>query len=387
MKIGFLLDDHIHRPGGIQEHVRGLYRYLERHGHQAVIFSGGSQFRNDLPERVIQLGVAIPVKGSGSWTSIPLTLRPPWALRRLLEQESCDILDVQSPFSPTLSGRLLAHSRAAHVMTFLIRIDGRLRLRLLSLAALAQRPSLRRFHWRVAISHSAVETARALYGGDHYTIIPDAVPIEEFAAAARKPRLEAFNDGRVTILFVGRLEERKGTAHLLRAFAPVERQHGAGVRLIIAGDGPERTALRRLAQELGLRHVQFMGYVERVDLPHLMASCDIFCAPAIGHESFGRVLIEAMAAGLPIVAYGNPGYAETLRAHPDNAVVPAGDIQRLSEALAAFVASASLRAEVSSRNREGAASYSWDVVGAKYLAVYEQALEVKARAEAAARRD
>ena len=75
MKIGFLLDDHMHRAGGVQEYVRGMYRYLERNGHEAVVFSGGSQFTTPLPERVIQLGISVPAKGSGSTTSLPVTAR------------------------------------------------------------------------------------------------------------------------------------------------------------------------------------------------------------------------------------------------------------------------------------------------------------------------
>ncbi|MBA3469366.1 MAG: glycosyltransferase family 4 protein [Herpetosiphonaceae bacterium] len=383
MKIGFLLDDHMHRPGGVQEYVRGMYRYLLRNGHEAVVFSGGTQFNTPLPERVIQLGISIPAKGSGSTTSLPVVLKSAAALRRLLREEACDVLHVQTPFSPTLSGRLLAVSEAAHVCSFHIRIDDPIRLRLLSWAARLQRPSFRHIHKRMAISQAAEETAQVLFPG-RYERVGVGVHISRYAAAAQLPRLAEYNDDRVTIMTVGRLEERKGVAHLLRAYASLERAYGDAIRLVIAGDGPQREQLQALAAQLGLRSVQWLGFVENAALPQVMASADIFCAPATGQESFGYVLVEAMAAGLPIVGFANAGYAEVLAQHPGNFAVPVRDERALAGALSTFIASQPLRRAVSSRNRVGAERHSWTRVGAQVMQVYAEALEI--RGSLAARR-
>ncbi|HEY1011315.1 MAG TPA: glycosyltransferase family 4 protein [Herpetosiphonaceae bacterium] len=377
MKIGFVLDDHLHRPGGVQEYVRDLYRYLERQGHQAVIFCGGSQFENIFSERVIQIGTALPVKGSGSSSSIPIAFQPPWELRRLLRSENCDVLHVQAPFSPTLSGRLLAHSDAAHVLSFHIRIDDALRLRLLGALARLQILSLRRIHARIAVSPAARETAEALYAGGGYEIIGVGVDVAPFRAAQRLPRLPRYDDGRVTLMAVGRLEERKGLDRLLRAYARLEREHGDALRLVIAGDGPERERLRQLERDLGLRTVEWPGYVEREQLPHLMRSADVFCAPALAQESFGKVLVEAMAAGLPIAAFANAGYAGVLGEHPGNLLAPVGDERALAGAIGAFVASKAMRQQVGRRNHQAAEQYSWDALGPRVLRVYEQAIERK----------
>ncbi len=373
MKIGFLLDDHMHRAGGVQEYVRGMVRYLERHGHEAVVFSGGTQFDEPLPERVIPLGMSLPFKGSGSSTSVPIVLRSGRALRRLLHEEQCDVLHVQAPYSPTMSGRLLAHSDAAHLLTFQIRIDRSPRLWLLRQLARLQRPSLRHIHKRLAISSAAVETAQALFPGE-YEVIGVGVDTQAFAAAAAQPRLPQYADGRVTLMTVGRLEVRKGVDHLLRAYQLVEREHHDAVRLVIAGDGPEREALHQLAADLDLKNVEWLGYVPAEVLPRLMASADMFCATATGQESFGYVLIEAMAAGLPIVAYANAGYAGVLQRHPGNLLVPVGNIQLLAGALATFIASPQLRQSVSSANRQGALQHSWEVVGAQVVRAYEEVL-------------
>ena len=373
MKVGFLLDDHMYRAGGVQEYVRGMVRYLESHGHEAVVFSGGSQYNDPLPERVIQLGVSLPFKGNQSSTSIPIVFRSGRALRQLLHQEACDLLHVQTPFSPTMSGRLLAQSDVAHMLTFHIRIDSPVRLWLLRQLARLLRPSFRRIHKRLAISPAAVETGACLFPGD-YEVVGVGVDTEAFAAAVEQPPLPQYADDTVTILTVGRLERRKGVHHLLHAFQVLERDHGTAVRLVVAGDGPEREALQTLATELKLKHVEWLGFVPADQLPHLMASADLFCAPATGQESFGYVLIEAMAAALPIVAYANAGYAGVLAQHAGNVLVPVGAERALAGALAMFVASPALRHHVSAANRHGAQRHSWDHVGAQVLRAYQETL-------------
>lgn len=369
MKIGFLIDDHMARPGGVQEYVRGLYRYVRANGHEAVIFSSaGGRPQADL--RLIPLGAALPLSGSGSTTSIPLTTAAPAHLRQLLAREACDVLHVMAPYSPTLSGRLLVQSEAAHVLTFLVAIEpGPYRTLLGSLARL-QRRSLSRFHARIALSETAAETGRALYGGA-YEIIPSGVDTSHFAPDVEP--LPQLRDGCTNLLYVGRLEQRKGVAHLVRAFARLYRQY-PGLRLLIGGDGPERAALERLVRELGLERVLFLGYVPSADLPRLFASADLFCAPATYAESFGIVLIEAMAAGLPIVAAANAGYAGLLAAHPGNLLVPPDDDRVMASAIATLVEQPSHARAIGGRNRSAAQRYSWQSVGQSVMQVYEQIL-------------
>lgn len=376
MKIGLVIDDHMHRPGGVQEYVRGLYRYLQKQGHEPVIFAGGQHRQEELAERVISLGWSLPTKGSGSTSSLPILLKSNAHIRRMLAAENCDILHVQSPHSPTMSGRLLAQSNAAHVSSFQIRIDDGWQLEALSKLAPFQGLLYRHVHRRIAISQAALKTAQRMFPGD-YTIIGVGVNIKRFQAAATLPRLSQYADGKITMFTVGRLEARKGVDHLLRAFALIERDHGDAVRLVIAGDGPQRDNLHALADQLQLKNVEWLGYVDNASLPHVMASADIFCAPATGQESFGYILIEAMAAGLPIVAFGNAGYAGVLAQHPGNLVVPVGDDRALAGGLATFVASAALRHHVSTMNKRDVEKHSWESVGAQIINVYQEAIALR----------
>lgn len=373
MKVGLLIDDHMARPGGVQEYVRGLAAFLARQGHTPVIFSSGGGGAGDVP--LIPLGNPLALRGSGSSTSIPLSLASPAYLRAVLERERCDILHVMAPYSPTLSGRLLTQSRARHVLTFLVAIEpGPYRAAVGALARL-QRRSLSRIHARIAISPTAAATGRALYGGA-YEIIPCGVDVAHFAAA--QPRSTALPNAAHDIVYVGRLEARKGVAHLLRAFHRVERDR-SDVRLVIGGDGPERQALHRLAAELGLRNVVFRGYVPVAELPHLIGSAAVFCAPATYAESFGIVLIEALAAGVPIVAAANAGYAGLLAAHPGNLLAAPGDDRALAGAIAVLLQSEAYRIRLGARNRAAAQQYSWDSVGAAIVAVYQRTLDASPR--------
>ena len=372
VKIGFVLDDHMGRPGGVQEYVRGLRQYLEAQGHTAVVFCGGG----GPPEPgVIGLGYSMPLRGSGSSTSIPFTLATPRRLREILAREACDVLHVMAPFSPTLSGRLLAQSAAAHVMTFLVAIEPPLYRRVLALLARTQRRSLRRFHGRIAISRAAEQSARGLYGGD-YTIVPVGIDIERFQpdGSGAPPRYGLDPGPEVTIFYLGRLEQRKGVRTLLRAVALLQAQ-ALNIRLCIGGDGPERQALERLAGELELANVHFLGYIPVEELPHRMQSADIFCAPATEAESFGLVLVEAMAAGLPIIASANAGYTEVLAAHPGNLLVPPRDDRALAGALDALVAAPAYRQELGRRNIRAAQRYRWESVGTAIMRVYQAGIE------------
>ena len=395
MKIGFLIDDHMDRPGGVQEYVRGLGRFLCAAGHEVVVFSSGgdagAEASTSLPDRpgastslpdrpggpvrslpdrlelrIVALGRPLALRGSGSSTSIPITWHSPASLRRTLAREACDVLHVMAPYSPTLSGRLLVRSRALHVLTFLVAIEpGRYRA-LLSMLARLQWRSLGTIARRIAISEAAEATGRALYGGT-YRMIPCGVETSRFVPLHDRPPAPAVE---ATILCVGRLEQRKGVAHLLRAFAllaPTYRQ----LRLVIGGDGPERRALEQLAASLGVNErVSFLGYVAPAQLPRVLAAADIFCAPATYAESFGIVLIEAMASGLPIVAAANAGYAGLLAAHPGNLLAPPGDHRAMAGALAALLDAPTYRRRLGQRNHIAAGRYAWPVVGQQILDLY-----------------
>ena len=166
---------------------------------------------------------------------------------------------------------------------------------------------MKRVRARLAVSEAARRTVAAHFPGD-YEVVPNAIDVERFAAPC--PRPEAMRPDRRHVLYVGRLEPRKGVDRLVRAMATVQ-QRASDVQLVIVGDGPGRPALESQARELNVDAL-FAGRVSDADLPGYYQAADVVCSPALGDESFGIVLLEAMAAGRPIVATNIAGYAELL---------------------------------------------------------------------------
>ncbi len=233
-------------------------------------------------------------------------------------------------------------------------------------------PIFRRFFKRldghIAVSQAARQYHERYFPAD-YTVIPNGVDVEHFGCPDVQP-IQEFADGRPNILFVGRLEKRKGLTHLIDAFARVQ-QELADARLIVVGayDELEKIPFALQARHLGLK-VHFVGRVMYQDLPRYYRSADVFCAPSTGMESFGIVLLEAMAAGVPIVASDIDGYRDVLDDGTQGVFVRPEDPAELAAALVSLLRDPSRRVALGALGREKAQRYSWRVVAARVLEYY-----------------
>ncbi|GAC1564029.1 MAG: hypothetical protein NVS2B7_37980 [Herpetosiphon sp.] len=252
-------------------------------------------------------------------------------------------------------------------MTVLVSLEPPLVRSILGHLARLQFRSVSRFTARIAISDIAAITGTELYGGP-YDIIPCGIDWNTF----RNPDSSSSPRDAKTVLYVGRLERRKGVAYLLKAWSLIQNQY-PDLHLVIGGDGPERKHLQQLSNELALRNVSFLGYVAGASLPPLLHTADIFCAPAVESESFGIILIEAMAAGLPLIAAANPGYSSLLSHHPSNLLVPPAQPRALAGALATLLHAPHYRHTVGFQNAEQARRYDWELIGARIIDVYQRA--------------
>jgi len=188
--------------------------------------------------------------------------------------------------------------------------------------------------------------------------------------------VEHQRSGRPTVLFVGRLEKRKGLKFLLRAWPMVlERQPDA--RLVVVGRGRPLEGYRRFAarQGWGSNDVVFAGYVSSDDLPRYYQSCDVFCAPNTGQESFGIVLLEAMAAGAPIVASDIPGYRDVLSNGLQGLLVEPRNPGAIADAVCRLLGNPELRASMRRSGQVKAQAYDWPQVAAQVLDYYYEVLE------------
>jgi phosphatidylinositol alpha-mannosyltransferase len=227
-------------------------------------------------------------------------------------------------------------------------------------------PSFLRLDRTLAVSEEARACVLRHFPGP-VEILPNGVNLERFRPGL--PRLERFDDETPNILFVGRFDPRKGLPELMTACGDLARD-GIPFRLIIVGDGRLRRTIEGMARGPLSGRVHFEGRVSNAKLPGYYASSDIFCSPARGGESFGIVLLEAMASGVPIVATDLPGYRTVLTPGSEGLVVPPRDPASLSRALRTLLARPDLRAEMGARGIETSRRYAWPAIAGLLEEIY-----------------
>ncbi len=373
MKIGLVSPYDFNHPGGVSEHLRNLAGQLRRLGHEVIILapSNPAGAVRDQPG-FHRIGRAIPIPANQSIARISLSFHMTRQLRQILKQERFEVLHFHEPLMPALPLTLLRMSNAAHVGTF--HAYSRRNLGYYYGRPLF-RPYFERLHCLIAVSRPARDFVAQYFPGE-YEIIPNGVDTKTFAPDIEP--LQWLRDGRVNILFVGRLERRKGLRYLLQAYAHV-RQHVPSVRLILVGSGPLDDEVAEFIQRRRIPDVIQLGYVPPDQLPACYASADIFCSPATGKESFGLVLLEAMATGLPVVASDIEGYRQVLTAGREGLMVPAKQSTELAAALMTLATHAELRRRMGQAGLVTARHYSWNVVTERIIMVYRHAMALKAK--------
>lgn len=305
MKIGIVTPTFHPYPGGVAEHVHHEYLELSRLGHEArIVTSRFGPGESSVEHDVIRVGRAFSVPANGS--ICPVAFRPGMTarLREVFDRERFDVLHVHEPLMPFLSLSAVDAARAPVVGTFHASNDSALGYRMFA-GVLGKR--FRKLARRICVSEAARASVSPYFGGT-YDIIPNGVDVERFSQA--EP-LEELQDGLFNILFVGRLEPRKGAKHLFMAM-PEILSRVPSARLTVVGSGPLSGHYRSFLPEACLERVRFEGRVSGELLARHFATADVYCSPATGGESFGIVLLEAMAAGAAIVASEIPGYRDVV---------------------------------------------------------------------------
>lgn len=375
MRVGLVVDASMRVPGGVQEYVRGLHDYLASAGHASTIITASEAINPiDRQRRVLFVGRRINVRRvTGISASASLTWASGGTIRNLLERERFDLLHFMAP-TGMLANQIIARSTSTNVLTLLIAKDhGGLWLWFAALfRALWGTRLYPRLHGRIALSAPAQRYGARWFPGP-CTIIPAGIDLTRF-----QPQTDdgcTKKNGKLTILYVGRLDPRKGITHLLEAYGAVRSQQN-DLRLVLVGDGPEAEASRQFVEENGVPDVDFAGEVSALELPTYYRSADIFCAPAYENESFGVVLLEAMAAGLPIVGYANEGYRTVLTHEAQEALAPPGDVDALGYTLGRVARNGDLRARLAAWSRREVQHFSWQSIGQRIVNFYQQAMAV-----------
>jgi phosphatidyl-myo-inositol alpha-mannosyltransferase len=353
-------------PGGVQVHVRELSRHLRDLGHEVHILAPGR--RPGRRDDATIVGRAVPVRGNGSVARISFGPQVSRAVGRAFREFQPDLLHVHEPLVPSVSMHAVLQAKVPVVATFHSNV-GRERVSSLwfRLAAPMVRPVWNRIARRIAVSEAALRSVCSRMGDGDLVIVPNGVDVGRFADA---PRL-SLPAGR-HILFVGRLEERKGFPVAVRAFARLAGMY-PDLRLLVIGEGSERDAVDALPPEVRAR-VDMLGRLEDDRLASYLRSADVYIGPATGGESFGIVLAEAMAAGLPVVASDIDGYRDVARDGIEAVLVPPGEPEALVEAVRTVLDDPRLAKSLGDAGRRRAREFDWDVVADRLVTVYRDVL-------------
>lgn len=371
MKIALVSPYDFAYPSGVCIHISYLEQHFTRMGHDVKVIAPASKAISGFGDRFISIGRPRPVPTSGSIARLTLSLWLSSRIKEVLERENFDIIHLHEPLMPMLCTSVLRLSQTANVGTFHVS-NGRPGYNLgRPISKWFLKKWFRKLDGKIAVSKPAMEFAHRHFPG-YYNIIPNGVDLDHFSPDVAP--IDEFDDGKLNILFVGRLEKRKGLNYLLEAFVRV-KQEVPDSRLIVVGPGTRlRRKYEKQVAKSGLEDVAFIGFAPYQDLPRYYKTADVFCTPATGSESFGIILLEAMAVAKPIVASNIEGYASVISDGVDGMLVPPKDSQSLARALVTLLTDQSLRQEMGAQGRAKALNYGWESIARSVLDYYMRVL-------------
>lgn len=373
MKIGIVCPYSIARGGAVQEIVRAQRVELAKRGHDVRIIAPQPRDIEGVDlEGVIFVGSANDFRSPmGTTTAVSASIDDE-ALEQMLETEKFDILHFHEPWQPFLSRQILLRSKSVNVATFHAKIPETFMSRtIVRVVTPYTKGILKYLHELTAVSEAAAEYLSELTD-QPITIIPNSIDLSFYRLPAKRHVPEPGEPK--TILFVGRLERRKGVRYLLEAFQMLE-QEDDNVQLIILGNGPSREKMEALAAELELKNVTFLGYVDNDVKLELLQKADIFCAPAIFGESFGIVLLEAMACGAVVVAGDNSGYASVMKETGAMSLVNPHDTVEFARRLKLLLHDEALRKAWLAWAKQYVKQFSYENTVSQYEELYKAALK------------
>lgn len=368
MRVGLISFHSFYQPGGVKRHVLGLHKEFKKRGIYSKIIAPRRNRLEDYGKDVILLGTSFPLSFSGGQSDFDINFNP-LAIDRVLQKEKFDVLHFHNFGFPS-TWQILEKSESLNILTFHADIGGskflkRFPIFLYLLNKIVQ--------WKIdgiiGVASLNLKVFKDFKGPK--VVLPNGIDLEEFNP--RVPKLKKFCDGKINILFVGRIEERKGLIYLLKAYKILQRMKSSSpLRLIIVGEGGLKKYCQNYVKENSLKEVCFEGQITGPKLPSYYRTCDIYCSPAIYGESFGIVLIEAMASSVPVVAFANEGYKRVLeKGKGKRFLVRPKDYKTLAKKFEILIKNPKLRKEMGEWGRIEAQNYSWSKIANRVLDFYE----------------
>lgn len=367
-KIGFVFDDTLDNPDGVQQYILTLGQWLQSQGH-TVQYIVGQTSRTD--HTIHSMSKNVNVAFNKNHLSIPLP-SDKTAIEKLLDTEKFDVLHVQLPCNPMMGSRVVAaaptHTKI--VGTFHIVGHSWLEYTGAKLLGFFQQQTLRRFDHITCVSDAAADFARDCFGIRDSSVIPNVVDYKKFATAAPAPKLK---NEKTTIVFLGRLVERKGCQYLIEAIRRLrDRDLVKDVKVIIGGKGPMEQQLKEKVVAYGLEEIiSFAGFIPEEEKAAFLHQADLAIFPSTGGESFGIILIEAMAAGAGVVMGGNNvGYRTVLGEQGNHILFNPLNTQVFADKIQLLLANTRLRTTIHNWQQKTITQYDVANVGKQFLELY-----------------
>lgn len=374
MKIGLVCPYNIYKGGGVQECVKELRLQLEKNGHEAYIITPKPRKSNPdekLEKNIIFIGASADIKSPFQATVAQISATVDIdAIDKMLAKYKFDVIHYHEPWVPMLSVQILARSKSANVATFHAKLPETAMSKAVEVAITPYTKSiLKSLHFATAVSNAAAEFF-IIVSKQHPEIIPNGVNINDYKNY-RKSKKE-----KNTILYIGRLEKRKGTKYLLSAFSLLQQEY-PDYKLIIAGDGPDKSKLKKYVADQKIKNVSFLGFISDKKKKSLLGEAKVYCAPAIFGESFGIVLLEAMAAGAVVVAGDNPGYESVMTGRGSLSIVSPKDTKALCRKLDLMMSDEQIRKTWLEWADEYIKQFDYKKITEQYQNIYKAAIKNK----------
>lgn len=373
MRIGLVCPYNFFRPGGVQICISELAEELTARGHYVRIIAPNSrQVPKDLASNIILLGNSTELN-TPFHTKADLGMSiSTEKIDTLLAQEKFDVLHVHEPGIPVLGVQLLARSKTANVGTMHATLpEGMVSKSFEKIMTPFAKYIEPRLHAITAVSEVAKNIAKGYAPDAEIVVVPNGIRLDKYRNTHAKKESPI-----KTILFIGRLERRKGARYLVEAFAELHKKH-KNIRLVIVGDGRHRSRLETQIERLKVADVEFKGFVTETEKLRLLADADLFVSPALYGESFGIVLLEAMASSCVTVAGNNPGYHSVMTGLGQLSIVDPKSLEAFVQRLELMLFQADLRRLWKTWASGYVKQFDYSLVADQYEKVYRKAIKVK----------
>lgn len=375
MKIALISAHSFLRPGGVKRHILGLYKEYKKRGIETKIIVPRRKLEENYGPDVILLGTSFPIEFGGSVADVGISFNP-ISIETTLSKEKFDVLHFHNFTFPSTLQILLSPfcEKTLNILTFHSNVKGSNFLKTFSgLIYLLNKICQWRIDGIICVAPLILNFFR------HYQkpkiVIPNGIDIEEFNPNV--PKIKKFPKDKLNILFVGRIDERKGLIYLLKAYKILKKKNQK-IRLIIVGKGEKEKECRDFISKNKLSDVFFEGEKEGKEIASYYSTCDIFCSPAIFGESFGIVLLEAMACGKPFVVFANEGYRQLLKGKmAEKFLAKPRHFKELAQKLEVLIKSAKLREIFGKWGREEVKKFAWPKITNDVLNFYETCKDLK----------